>query len=194
MTFKLSESDLEDYLFTHPKAVQTFSGLDINWIARQLRVPSGIIDLLGYASAGNNRPYPVVAELKSVPITAEALTQVCRYAHDIYSILLKHDGEYYNDFEEMYAIYRMVIGPGEMIAHDLLFEADALGVSIYTFRPKFDLKICGPYVFTKEARENHNRILEEASANPIFSVFDPPDEDSLLKPFEDFLDQKQDGE
>lgn len=194
MTFALSESDLEDYLFTHPGAVKTYSGGDISWLTRQLRVPSGIIDLLGYTMNSAGRPWPVVAELKSVPITTAALTQVCRYAHDIYSVLLRHDDDYYCNFDELYTVYRMVIGPGGMIAHDLLFEANALGVAIYTFQPKFDLKITGPYVFTKEAKTRHATVLEEVSANPIFSIFDPPDEDSRLRPFEDFLDKKQDGE
>ena len=100
MTFSLFESDLEDYIFNHPDCIKTYSGNNVNWIARQLRVPSGIIDLLGYMLADGGRPWPVVAELKSVPLTSGAIAQVCRYAGNIYDILLLHDQEYYCDFEE----------------------------------------------------------------------------------------------
>ena len=193
MTFSLSESDLEDYLFNHPEAINTLSGRKVTgWLARQFRVPSGIIDLLGYVDYAGDKPWIVVVELKSVPMTANAITQVCRYARDVYKILRERDADYYADFDERYVIIRAVIAPGDSVPTELIYEANALEVSLYTFEPKFDLKIEGPWFFTKDKSSRDTEAIREISKNPIFSIFDSADKS--LKPFEDYLDSKGEGQ
>ncbi len=196
MAFTLSERDLEDYLFTHPGAIRTYFGSDISWIARQFRVPSGIIDLLGYTITNTGgRPWPVVVELKSVPISSAAITQVCRYSSDVYNAICLCDPELYCDFGERETVFKIVIGPGGSLSNELLYEANALNVSLFTFEPKFDLKIEGRWLFTKEKRDEDSRLISEISRSPAFSIFNPPpQENDLLKPFEDFLGSKEDGE
>lgn len=177
MTFILTENDLEDYLFGHPEALRTFSGNKVSgWIARQFRVPSGIIDLLGYVKVGENRNWPVVVELKSVPMTASALTQVCRYSRDVYNVLVQRN-DYYVQYPET-IIYKMVIAPSEGPSNELIYEANALNVSLYTFEPKFDLKIGGPWRFTREKNEDDRNTIGEISRNPLFSMFDLVEDES----------------
>lgn len=81
---KLSERDIEDYLWNNPNLVSYIATdghrMTVDrWIARQLVVPSGIIDLFGVLNTG----WAVVVELKIVPLDGRVFSQVSRYANDI---------------------------------------------------------------------------------------------------------------
>lgn len=91
MSIKFTERDVEDYIFQNPECIRTsWHGRVVGWSHRQLAMPSGILDLLGAFETGDI----VVAEIKNVPASSSAITQVSRYADDLYQILgragLKH--------------------------------------------------------------------------------------------------------
>lgn len=111
----ISEKDIEDYLFENPQRLK-FGGKHVNrWIKRQYAVPSGIIDLLGIVRDGTI----AVVEVKNVAVEAKALTQVCRYAFDIQSIM------------PGVKIKKIVVG--RSIDTKTFSEAEAVGVQINTF-------------------------------------------------------------
>ena len=97
------ERDLEERLYSSPSLLnpaiitgRTNYAMQ-GWIARQMRVPSGRIDLLGMLVKYNGpndddwgpevTRHPVIVELKRGAIDAAALAQVGRYLNDIRNIV-----------------------------------------------------------------------------------------------------------
>ena len=77
-----TEHQIEDYLYSHPQAIRGLN--QVIWIARQFRVPSGIIDLLGLAQSQFTGDWSVgVFEIKKDAIKSQAILQAQRYAADI---------------------------------------------------------------------------------------------------------------
>ena len=97
------ERDLEERLYNNPSllnpAIVTgrINYAMQGWVARQMRVPAGRIDLLGMLVEHNGpndddwgpevTHHPVIVELKRGVIDAAALAQVGRYLNDIRNIV-----------------------------------------------------------------------------------------------------------
>jgi len=85
-----------------------------------------------------------VAEIKNVPLRAEHLTQVCRYAADIDTVC-----EY---FEVNYGIplhlgetKKVIIFPDSNFDSKLQYEADALGIILHSFNVQLNLSLTGQW-------------------------------------------------
>lgn len=160
----LSEKDIEDYLWENPNEVKfNYRGDSFHidhWLARQFRVPSGIIDLFGVLNTGD----PAVVEVKNVPIDAKALAQVRRYARDIEFVMSER---YHNGFPDITCIV-----VGESIDNQALHEAQALNVATITFSVNLSLEL-GTVRWTEEYLQKIWSTLNEISKNDdLFSVFD----------------------
>ena len=169
----IKEKDLEEWLFHNPQALHHYMGPVNKWVARQFKVPNGVIDLLGVS--GNNF---IVVELKKVDIDSSALAQVCRYAYDIENIL--HNVDPYCDHH----VYKYVIGKD--ISNQCLTEADALGVSTMSYQVSLDIELSGAYSFTREYREARNTQYAELAKRQFFQ--DVIDEDAA-KEQESIIDE-----
>lgn len=154
----LSERDLEDYLFENPSLVEmpySFTPV-MEWIGRQLHVPSGIIDLLGVTK--NN--CLVVVELKNAPFTTGHITQVCRYSRDIECVA------------EMAGLIftkpvKLLIGTYEP-STELIVEAESVEVSFSTIDIKYEISIGGHWIVSDEYKEKRNKRLVELSETEQF--------------------------
>lgn len=163
----LLEEDIEEYLYRNPGAVpgSWVSGHRVDrWLARQFRVPSGIIDLLGMCAG--YRETLVVVEVKNVDITPDALTQVCRYAADITSI-----GHHALDGRvngNSWNVHKVVVGPN--IDNQVFVEASAVGVQFV----KFDVRLS---LGTRAIGWNDDYVdgveekYKKLSGNEVFSPF-----------------------
>ena len=156
----LAEADIEQWLFDHPEKV-TYSGHIQKWVGRQFKVPSGIIDLLGIDQDGDY----IVVEVNNTEITAEALTQVSRYAKDIEEIIHTLE-DWYN--KEWY-VMKLIIGKGE-ITNEIQFEADALDIGLISFRVQMDLDLGGRWSWTAEYKE---KLSEQYSLIGLNDAFIP---------------------
>lgn len=137
----IAEKDIEEWLYQNPSSLNIES-----WVARQLRLPSGIADLVGI-SRDYSIPRLTVIEVKNVEIDSAALAQVSRYAYDIYQIQTCFDLEFYD-----YAIKKIVIGKGEP-SNKVMAEALALDVFLHTFNIKLSLNVSGYWHFSEEYHE-----------------------------------------
>jgi len=136
------EADIEEYLYQNPTSIRLYQGMFIKeWVARQFHVPSGVIDLLGVA---NNGCY-VVVEVKNTEITSSALTQVSRYAQDIERIFSKID-KLHNHYN---FAGKIVIGR-EPVTNQIIFEAEALGITLLTFDVSLSLNISSSWGWSKK--------------------------------------------
>lgn len=147
----LSEKDIENWLWENPQSV----GVE-KWVARQFRVPSGIIDLLGVDDYQN----PVVVEVKNVELTAAAILQVCRYANDV-SRIVQSIGMKIN---EAY-VSKTVVFRGN-ISNELQYEANAVDVSLRSFQVNYDLKISGRWGWTAETFRRDIEFINDLSKKP----------------------------
>lgn len=115
---EFSEKELEDWFFENPQAFP----IQVDWMARQLKLPSGIADVVGYSEDNES---VILVELKSEPFKSRHLCQVKRYEADI----LKGLGP--NGKCKSY-----VIATGQPSNH-LQMEADAVGVTLLTASASF---------------------------------------------------------
>jgi hypothetical protein len=152
----LAERDIEDFLWENPSSVWNVE----RWIARQMDVPSGRIDLLGV----NRQMDPVVVEVKNVAVDSACLTQVSRYANDIRKVLglLKTTYSPY--------IHTIAIGKGG-VSKQVLFEANALGVQVMTFQIELKLLVTLPYFWSEESRERHNEAYQRLADSGLFQKY-----------------------
>ena len=142
---KITEKDIEYWLWESPEAIPTiYVDAKIRWLARQYRVPSGIIDLLGLLRGKDEIGlfgHVLVVEVKNVPIDSKAIAQVSRYAADIQTIMdICYSGKGYSGYVHPYLDYpreiiKFVIGrkPKDKRVY---FEADALNISMLVFDEK----------------------------------------------------------
>lgn len=164
----LLERDIEDYLFDNPNQVEIvkhrFGQQRVEkWIARQFRVPSGILDLLGITSKGK----PVVVEVKLGAIDAKALAQVSRYAEDIGNILYCRTQGNLSRRD----VIRVAIGNTCDVRS--LHEADALDVSVICFSAQLTLSLL-PIQQGDGYKEGTWGIYDDlAKRDDIFSAFGP---------------------
>lgn len=122
-----TERKFEDWLWNNPDKIGLHSCEYLRvekWIARQLTVRSGVIDLLGLVGTGL-----VVVEVKNGPFDARALCQVARYAYDIREIkAFMFDYLPFLDDD----INMVVAGYGN-ISKKTILEAKALNVHLVMF-------------------------------------------------------------
>lgn len=141
----LSEEDIENWLWENQPSYIT------KWLGRQVKLPSGIADLIGIHKDGDI----AVIELKNIEIDSAALTQVCRYAKDMENIMDRFCCTHYTE-EYMYEhgmlgqtiIQKYVIGKG-IPSDKVIFEANALDVNVGFFSVDYSIKLSG-VVFTDE--------------------------------------------
>jgi hypothetical protein len=147
---KITERDIEYCLWESPWQCKSSYGIIYKWIARQYRVPSGIIDLLGVTEWGNL----AVFEIKNVPIDSKALAQVSRYALDIENIL-----EIFCDNEDYRPkVGRVVVGelPKE---RKLYYEAESMHILLYTF-DKLTGSIDGNWILNQSWMDLQTQYIE----------------------------------
>lgn len=171
----LKEKDLEDYLWEHPQEVPNVN----HWIARQFKVPSGIIDLLGISLGGT----AIVVELKNTEIDSDAIAQVCRYAWDVEQILVRVEGD------DLYQAEKIVIGTG--IKNAAMFEANAMGVDVLSF--VFELSM--DFRRTDWREETRSKIegeyLEIANSGVFVDFVLEPEEETPSEPIPEILERKE---
>lgn len=89
---KISEKMLEDFFYEYPE--ELYSNIEI--LGRQVTLPHGIVDLLGWDCLLNR---VMVIELKACPIKNRDIAQVLRYCHDIGIILRRAGNSLLNEAE-----------------------------------------------------------------------------------------------
>lgn len=151
---QLSEKDLENWLWDNeqelPYNIET-------WLARQYKVPSGIIDIIGVTSEGDI----VIVELKNHVPDANALTQISRYAKDVERILMASQ-------EYGVSIHKAIVGVFDNISNQLQFEADALDIKMYSMNIEFDITINGAWSWTEEHGHNLADEYKKLSQDNVF--------------------------
>ena len=123
------EKELEDWFFEHPEAFVC----EVEWTHRQLKLPSGIADVVGVDTESNIH----LVELKAVSLSSKDICQVIRYRADI-KLACRNS-----------AVSAYLVGPGH-IPGPLQYEADAAGVKLISVAPSFQLD--GPWGFTNESK------------------------------------------
>lgn len=153
------ECDIEDFLWEHPGEVQFVQDgvrhMVTAWIGRQYKVYTGVIDLLGWTDTGNL----AVVEVKNVPISASAITQVLRY-WNMLSMARKHNGAKVD-------IFPVLVGPS--IGDDKFTEAFSCGVSYIEFSVDLSLRTRS-FVYAKGALEN----ISDDAARIAVDLFGEP--------------------
>jgi len=185
MTIRFDEKDVEDWLFDNPNEVSIFGHKVEKWIARQYKVPSGVIDLIGYMGDAGNNPIFVIVEVKNVRVDSSALAQVSRYEGDIRAAL----GDLPSKIEEWYEpnIYKIIVAPGS-IDNSVMFEANAMNVWLLTFQSSLNLSVSGCISWTEEFRKELDAKYDEIGNDPIFKNYYSKDI------FEEFLSTLPDSE
>ena len=164
----LLEKDIEDWLWANPEAISIGSGLNVDyWMHRQLRLPSGILDLLG-ACHTDDHAYMVVVEVKNTPIKPDALTQVTRYAHDLGFMIRNNPNWEYEHELENWSIARVVVGQE---CDDRTFaEAAAMGIEVLQFKVNLSLSFSG-WSWKDEYTAKRIRDLEELANDEDIADF-----------------------
>lgn len=176
------EIDIENYLFDHPEEVGTRFLQVQKWLSRQFRVPSGIIDLFGVGKlsiAEGIFNYPVVVEIKNRSPKSEDLAQIFRYAKDIDEIMQVNDGTW-----EIGTTEKILIATGD-VPSNVIFEANAMGITIKTFSVGITLQLSGSWGWTDKFKSEIRNEIVDLSYNPLLSGFGYSE--GTLKPFEDFI-------
>lgn len=168
----LSEKDIEDYLWENPQCITIGSSFHIPyWLGRQVKVPSGIIDLLGLAYCDERDIQQlVVVELKKDKITPCALTQVCRYTVDIEKAMYKVWGRETENKVPMGSwsyINKVVITPFD-VSDQIIFEANALDVRVQTLYINISMSSHSHWQWKSEHMERISNQIEELSKLEIF--------------------------
>lgn len=167
---------MEDWIFENPNSVTICGGIRKveGWIGRQIKVPSGIIDLLGYCRS-ETLLWPVVIELKNTEFTQASILQVCRYSYDITKIC----DEYMNmelirtgdrDNIKIWSNpVKIVIAKGQP-SSQIQFEADSVDVLLKNFEVAYTGKVSGSYYFNEEYQEKEKSIILNLLNTGIFDT------------------------
>lgn len=168
MTIRFDEKDIEDYLYENPNKIELYGNTVQEWVARQYRVPSGVIDLIGYMGQTvltGPEPYEMpifcVVELKNTMIDSNAIAQVLRYYYDFEEILTKSCERAGRLLYFAPSIYKAIVGNSKHIPNNVIFEANATEIELFNFNASFNLSIDGPFGWEKE---DCHRIEEGYSA------------------------------
>lgn len=157
-----NEKYIEDWLWENPGKVKLWGHKIEKWVARQFKVPSGIIDLLGYMGCAGKNPIFVIVEVKNVSVDSSALAQVSRYEGDIRQSI----GSLPSNIEEWCEpnIMKIIIAPGD-VDNSVLFEANAMNVTILAIDISLDVSVKGPKVWKDEFRKELEKKYEEIRNN-----------------------------
>lgn len=158
------EAHVEEWLYRNPAMFGKAAGdffRDFEWVGRQLRIPAGIIDLLGCYTNPLGDNGLLVVEVKRGRIEEAALTQVCRYAESLDDVM----------GASLYApaIERMVVGTE--IGNKEFATAMALRISVMTFEVRLSLENLWHVGWTKEYQDElSNRVQSSANSQAITDV------------------------
>lgn len=158
--YGLLESEVEDFIYDNCDDALPFN-YDFQWLGRQVSVASGIIDLLG-VEYGHPPHAPFsfynffVIELKAVPLTSKHIAQVCRYGADVESVFPW-------ELHGMCCTRKVLIGPSG-ITDQLIYEADAMDVELYTFTSGMEFH--GPHYIDPD-RSEYGRNVNTAMFNRL---------------------------
>lgn len=192
----LSEEDIENWLWENPNEVRTFIGPVKEWIGRQIRLPSGIADLIGYVEFESDKiieKLVTVIEVKNVEVTSAALTQVCRYSKDIQALIQqlyikKLDYDYVCSLEEEPMVIKIIVAKGE-ISDQLLYEANALDVSLISFEVEYNLNLSGTWKWNNKHRDEVDRQLSVLIKSGIFDLALPTFKDVVSSKTENIIEE-----
>lgn len=151
-----SERHLEDWLVNNPQKIFDFSDehpSSLQWVARQLNLPSGRADLIGYEGGGDL----AVFELKKGAIDSDTLAQCLRYMRDIDKIGEFALAQIRNLVETPELEYADPVVSGVIVGHgikdrNLLTAAFHARISVfsYNYHPEND-----SYSFTQLFADGH---------------------------------------
>jgi hypothetical protein len=164
----LAEKDIEDWLWENPQELDVF-GIPIErWIGRQVQLPSGVADLIGIRNSTL-----VVVEVKNTELTADALTQVYRYAYDIeqmqgvWSLDRLESGEWEYEEFTFFGVAKVVIFKGG-VSNKLLYEANALGVDLRSFTVSLSLDLGSSWRWTQKKRDEIDNQRKQLAHSGLF--------------------------
>lgn len=180
---QLSEKDIEDWLFENPKSLSFgYRGwYQMNkWLGRQVKVPSGIIDLLGVVKH-DDRYGLVVVEIKNTQHTQSSLLQVSRYAGDITKIA--QDLNYKTNEMVFDTVLKVVVGIGQP-TNQLQFEADSIEVYLVSFEVNYELSVSGSWNFDEAFRNKNSIEIDNLSNDAMFKNIIESD---VPKSIQDFI-------
>lgn len=126
-----SEKHLEDWIVSRSGCIVPCDPDRYQVIARQVRLPSGIADLIVFD--GNSL---WIYELKKDLIDAKALAQILRYRADLMRIWRKACKPLVSNFELSYALFPFCINAlliGHSTYEDILFSAAGAYISVYLY-------------------------------------------------------------
>lgn len=164
----LLEKDIEDWLWANASALNCRQFTIVEWIGRQVKLPSGIADLVGYGHDGGdgNRLFPVIVEVKNVPIKTEALGQVMRYGYDVLCVFDAAMGDEERPPVEMHAQHIVV---GTSIDNATFAEAVAMDIAVFTFRAHVHVQIDGQVRWAHEYQEKVYQQRQEIATGDLFA-------------------------
>lgn len=156
------EAHVEEWLYRNPAMFEKGAGdffRDFEWVGRQLRIPAGIIDLLGCYTNPLGHNGLLVVEVKRGRIEESAITQVCRYAESLDEVI---GASLYST-----AIERMVVGTE--IGNKEFATAMALRVSAMTFEIRLSLENLWNVGWTKEYRDELSKRVQNSANSPAIT-------------------------
>lgn len=115
------ERHLENYLFERPNAIDMK-----RWIGRQMKMPNGILDLLGISIYDKLS----LVELKVVPYNPKHITQLNRYQSSLMSIAIRF-GYMPLNIEKI-----LIVPDGKLTNKDLIeIRSSDVWIMTYKFEP-----------------------------------------------------------
>jgi hypothetical protein len=166
----LAEKDIEDWLYENPDKLRFGWGISHNvkeWVGRQVKVPSGIIDLLGIFTSSNRTGF-VIVEIKNTEFTQSSILQVCRYASDIQNIALDYSIETNDRFFD--DVCKVVVAKGKP-SNQLMFEANSVNVQLVNFFVNYEMFFDEGYEFTSEFKKENKNIIDNLKESKDFRKY-----------------------
>jgi hypothetical protein len=182
----LTEKDLQDYLWKNPLEMNGFGR--VKWLGRQVKVPSGTIDLLGYVRAGS-KVWLVVVEVITTDFNQAAILRACRLASDIENARYSFDLP--AGLEWGYSVFKFVIGKGQP-SNQMQFEANAVSVALREYGVSVSVSISPNWNFVSEFSEQCDKDLLDLASSGLFSKIKPPILPDVPEEFREFIDRLED--
>lgn len=168
---KLTEKDIEDFLWENPGVVSSPRFTVKKWTHRQLSLPSGRLDLMGITDRNN----VVVVEVKNVPVNSSAITQVSRYSYDIRQILgiaeaKKHSSLSWDGTSDIYVV-PVIVAPS--FSDQIFRECKACYIETLVFAPVLNLNISSiawTPDYLKQAGEQYEKIADSNKFSSLWEI------------------------
>lgn len=154
-----SEKELEDWFFSNPQEFYK----PVEWQQRQLKLPSGIADVVGIGTDGYTEGDIFVVELKAVELKSRDICQVIRYREDLRRGVEGRDA------------HACLVGIGG-VSKQLVFEARAACVSLITVEASF--KLSGAWSLNDEFDD---KCLEQLRSTEWIQDLNRQDEELLAR-------------